>query len=390
MYADDASRLSDVEPPQRLTLPDGMTSAIIVMEVTPVDIQMFEGRHRYETVRLIANGGMGSVYEARQLGAEGFAKTVALKTIRSRLAADPEFVRLFIGEAKLVADLVHENIVQVYHLAESENGYFIVMEYVHGLTIDRFIKHHGECGLELPIELGAFIASRVCRGLDYAHRRSDRAGRELGIVHRDISSKNVLLNMEGVVKVTDFGIAKAREVMEQDEQLLMGRLEYMSPEQAARRVTDRRSDCYAAGVLTCELLTGRLPTRGTGSLQRLHQLGMSFPGPLSDLRPDLPDDLCGIIDRALQPGPEARYQTAGEMGYALEYHLYHGGYGPTNVTLGDYLKAQFPQLAAGVPEPPPMRRGGSGAVVQQRAETLFGTALDDSDDDATKRTPLPD
>jgi serine/threonine-protein kinase len=336
----------------------------------------FDGLQRYQIVRLVAEGGMGSVYEARQLGAEGFAKTVAVKTIRPHWAADTEFVRLFIGEAKLVADLVHENIVQVYQLGRDDHRYYIVMEYVRGVTVERYIRHHVDHGVPLPVELGAFIASRVCRGLEYAHARRDGTGRELGIVHRDISPKNVLLNFEGVVKVTDFGIAKARQVMEQDEQLLMGRLEYMSPEQAQRSGTDRRSDCYSVGVLTYELLTGTLPTRGAGSLERLHQLGMSYSRPIQDVRPDLPDDLCEIIDRALQPDPADRFQSAGEMGYALEYHLYHDGYGPTNVTLGDYIKGRFPELAAGVPEPLDARRAGPGARVEQRAETMFGDTLD--------------
>jgi len=345
----------------------------------PLELADFDGSQRYEIVRLIAEGGMGAVFEARQLGAEGFAKTVAVKTIRPRWAADAEFVRLFIGEAKLVADLVHENIVQVYQLGRDADRYYIVMEFVRGVTVEHYIRHHVANGDPLPVELGAFIASRVCRGLEHAHARRDDRGRDLGIVHRDISPKNVLLNFEGVVKVTDFGIAKARQLMEQDEQLLMGRMEYMSPEQAQRTATDRRSDCYSVGVLTYELLTGTLPSRGAGSLQRLHQLGMSYSRPIQAVRPELPDDLCGIIDRALQPDPDDRFQSAGEMGYALEYHLYHGGYGPTNVTLGDYLKDRFPDLASGVPEPLDVRRGGSGAGVEQRAETLFGDTLEDPD-----------
>lgn len=345
-----------------------------------MDTDVIVNEQRYEIVRPIASGGMGEVCEARQLGAEGFAKTVAIKTIRTRLAQDPEFIRLFIGEAKLVADLVHENIVQVYQLGATEDRYYIVMEYVHGLTVERFLAHHLNRERPIPVELAAFIISRVCRGLDYAHRRCDRSGRELGIVHRDVSPKNVLLNMEGVVKVTDFGIAKARQVMEQDEQLLMGRMEYMSPEQAQRRTTDRRSDCFSVGVLAWELLTGALPSRlgPAWAGEAGPRSPMADPPSLASVRSDLPADLCEIVDCALQRRPEDRFQTAGEMGYALEYHLYHEGYGPTNVTLGDYLKEHFPDLAEGVPEPLPERRDGAGAVVEQRAETLFGEALSDT------------
>ena len=328
----------------------------------------------YVMTRRLAEGGMGAVYEAKQFGAEGFQKTVAVKTILESFSTNPEFVRLFIGEAKLVADLVHENIVQVYSLNLSEEGYFIVMEYVEGVNLEQYIQTHLRQGWPLPVDLGAFIASRVCRGLEYAHQRCDRDGNGLGIVHRDVSPKNVLVNFEGVVKATDFGIAKAREVMEQDEKILMGRMEYMSPEQARRSATDRRSDIYSLGVLLYELLVGDVPTRGAGSLERLHRLGMSYPRPIQDLRPELPDDLCRIIDRALQPEPADRFQTAGEMGYALEYHLYHEGYGPTNVSLRDYVQAHFPSRRS-VVEPLPERRGPTGQTLDQRADTLFGERL---------------
>jgi eukaryotic-like serine/threonine-protein kinase len=158
--------------------------------VVSVSIELLRAAHEYQITRLIAHGGMGSVYEARQSGAAGFAKTVAIKTIRRQLAADTEFTRLFIAEAKLVADLVHENIVQVYSLNLSEEGYFIVLEYVEGINLEQFLRAHLSSGWPLPVELGAFIASRVCRGLEYAHRRRGPDGRELGIVHRDISPKN--------------------------------------------------------------------------------------------------------------------------------------------------------------------------------------------------------
>ena len=341
-------------------------------------LEKIVGSREYRIVRLIADGGMGSVYQAQQLGNAGFSKTVAIKTILDLFAADEEFVRLFIGEAKLVADLVHENIVQVYDLGLSEGRYFIVMEYVEGITLEAFVRMHLDEEMPLPAELGAFIASRVCRGLEYAHRRTDCDGRPLGIVHRDISPKNILLNFEGVVKITDFGIAKAREVMEQDEELLAGRLEYMPPEQAARKPTDGRSDLYALGVVTHELLTGKQPSQGTVSLLRLHQLGTtSFPSPIQEVRPDLPEDLAAIVDRALQPDPADRFQSASEMGYALEYHLYHEGYGPTNVTLGEYLRKHFPYAAERTQKSLRPRRHTPDFLVLQRAETIFGNRLDE-------------
>jgi serine/threonine protein kinase len=151
----------------------------------------------------------------------------------------------------------------------------------------------------------------------------------------------------------------------------------MSPEQATRKPTDCRSDLYALGVLTHELLTGELPSRGAWSLQRLHRLGLSFPKPIRETRPDVPEDLAAIVDRALQPDPAGRFQTAAEMGYALEYHLYHEGYGPTNVTLGEYLKTHFPTEVQQAHRTGVERVGDTPSVIGHRADTLFGSSLED-------------
>jgi serine/threonine-protein kinase len=187
----------------------------------------------------------------------------------------------------------------------------------------------------------------------------------------------VLLNVEGVVKLTDFGIAKAREVMEQDEDILMGRMEYMSPEQSRRDTTDARSDLYSVGVLAYETLTGKTPDRGPGSLLRQHGLGQSYPQPIHDVREEIPDGLWTIIEKALQPAPEKRFQTAAEMGFALEYYLYHKGYGPTNVSLREYLRKHFGDgLEIREPRPDETDRR-TAQVVEHRSETEYGKDLED-------------
>ena len=135
----------------------------------------------YAMVRRIAEGGMGAVYEAKQFGAEGFQKTVAVKTILESFTTNPEFVRLFIGEAKLVADLVHENIVQVYHLGKTGNIYYIALEFVEGINLEQFMDHHKALNTLPPVELSAFLISRVCRGLEYAHNKRNRDGAHLGM-----------------------------------------------------------------------------------------------------------------------------------------------------------------------------------------------------------------
>jgi len=328
-----------------------------------------DGNCRYKLVRKIAEGGMGCVYEAIQYGVEGFDKRMALKTILESYTNNYEFVRMFIGEAKLVADLVHENIVQVYQLGRYGRSYYIAMEYVDGVNLERFIDRHFELKKPLPIELGAFIVSRVCRGLEYAHNKLGRDGQPLNIVHRDISPKNVMINFEGVAKLTDFGIAKARQLMHQKEgEVLMGKVEYMSPEQASFSQTDRRSDLFSLGIVLYEVLTGQNIFACEDIYETLENVKhKEIPDPRA-FRPEIPAELARICTKALERDLSKRYQTAGEMGYDLEYYMYHDRFGPTNVTLSLYVKDLF-GVSQG--ETRPHAGGGSDNVVRRRAETMY-------------------
>ena len=311
---------------------------------------------------------MGSVFEAIQDGVEGFDKRVAIKTIRQDFTTNFEFVEMFIGEAKLVADLVHENIVQVYQLGRTGRSYYIAMEYVDGLTLESYLDRHFDTAKELPIELGAFIISRVCRGLEYAHKKLGRDGEPLGIVHRDVSPKNVMMNFEGVVKLTDFGIAKARVLMQQKEgEVLMGKAEYMSPEQARFETTDKRSDLFTLGILLYEILTGEQLFAVEDIYETLDNVKFKrVPDPQS-YRAGIPEELSRITMKALERDVERRYQTAGEMGYDLEHYMYHDRFGPTNVALSGYLRELF-----GIKEAGPAAHGrDSDKVVGQRADTMY-------------------
>ena len=171
--------------------------------------QVFEYGGQYRLLRLLAEGGMGRVFLAEQFGSSGFSKTVAIKIIHRDLVDEKMFRELFIGEAKLTADLIHENIVQVYQLVEYKQSYGIVMEYLHGTTLDGINDRLDEINDYCPPELGAFVISRVARALAYAHTKLGREGQPMGIVHRDVSPPNILVSWQGVVKLSDFGIAKA-------------------------------------------------------------------------------------------------------------------------------------------------------------------------------------
>ena len=206
-----------------------------------------QNEFRYEIVRKIFEGGMGIVYEAEQHGAREFVKRVAIKIIRPNYASQKMFIENFIGEAKLVADLIHTNISQTYHLGASGNMFFIAMELIRGVNLEQFTRRLAEKRRVLPIELAVFIVSRVARGLAYAHAKRDKDGKLLGIVHRDVSFKNIMIAFEGDVKLTDFGVAKARGFLtDQEGEVIAGKADYMSPEQADFQVTDKRSDLFSA------------------------------------------------------------------------------------------------------------------------------------------------
>ena len=296
----------------------------------------------YEMVRKVADGGMGVVYEAMQLGAGNFRKVVAVKLIREEYSAIEEFQNNFIGEARLVADLIHTNIVQTYHLGQVGGQYFMVMEFVRGLNLEQFLEQHRKMGRAIPVDLAAFIVSRVARGLTYAHAKCDREGRHLNIVHRDIGPKNVMLAYEGDVKLTDFGIAKALDLMYNEEgKVIAGKDEYLSPEQASYAVTDARADLFPLGIVLTELLLGKNIFRSVDRAQsRRNILSLRIPQ-FATLRPEIDARLERIIQRALARDRDNRYQSAAEMLTDLEVYLYSDRYGPTNEKLGVYLKELF-------------------------------------------------
>src|SRR6266516_4361215 len=206
---------------------------------------------------------MGVVYEAEQLGARGFVKRVAVKVIRQNYADQKQFIDNFIGEAKLVADLIHTNIVQTYHLGETRGIYFISMELIRGVNLEQFAQQLTDKRRVLPRELAVFIVSRIARGLAYAHSKTDKNGKPLGIVHRDVSFKNIMIAFEGDVKLTDFGIAKAKGFLIDNEgEVVAGKADYMSPEQANFQITDKRSDLFSVGVVLGHLLLNRNVFKG--------------------------------------------------------------------------------------------------------------------------------
>jgi len=305
----------------------------------------------YQLLRRIAAGGMGSVYLAQQRSYRGFKKTVAVKIINADISDNKEMIQRFTDEANLVSDLVHENILQVYNLGYDElvqdNEYrdifFIVMEFVHGKSLEQFLKAHLKMSQAPHPRISAFITSRVTRALFYAHNKCDHNGKPMNIVHRDVTPQNILIDFSGVVKLADFGIAKAVTMNMPDEgSVLLGKLNYFAPEQLQMAASGPATDIYALGLILYELLTGRRLFNAKTVTEQRDCVNNPITPP-SELNPQVEKKLEEIVLKALQPDPNERYENAREMGSALEHFLYDEGYGPTNEKLAEYMGHIFPE-----------------------------------------------
>jgi beta-lactam-binding protein with PASTA domain/predicted Ser/Thr protein kinase len=267
----------------------------------PLIDTLFDGRYRIE--RKLGAGGMANVYlaEDQELG-----RRVAIKILNDRHANDEQFVERFRREAKNAAALSHPNIVSIYDRGEAEGTYYIAMEYLDGRSLKELIVGRGPA----PVNVAVEYARQILSALRFAHRH--------GIVHRDIKPHNVLVDNEGRVKVTDFGIARAGTSQMTEAGSIVGTAQYLSPEQARGAPTDQRSDLYSLGIVLYELLTGEAPFEGDTPVEIAMRHLSTVPEPPSSLRPDLPRALDLVVMRALAKDPEDRYQSAEEMDADLE------------------------------------------------------------------------
>ena len=238
---------------------------------------------KYVVRRKLAEGGMAEIYLAAALGPEGFEKDVVIKRVRPGLAGDPEFVRMFIAEARVASRLNHANLVHIFDFDKHEDTYYLAMEYVRGHSLWELRRRCQERGVAIPPMLVAQIGMEVARGLAYAHRLTD-GGQSLNLVHRDVTPHNVLLSFDGAVKLTDFGIAKAGGHATTSG-MLKGKFAYMSPEQARGDALDARTDVFALGVTLWELLTGARLFEGDGDVAVLRAVQERLIVPPARLNP---------------------------------------------------------------------------------------------------------
>lgn len=349
---------------------------------------------RYRLLTRIGVGGMAEVWTAKSFGALGFEKLLVLKRILPELAKRPKFVDMFVHEAKLAVQLSHANIVQVFDLGKVEQkdgppSYFMAMEYVAGLDLSSLLLRCHRQKLTMPHSLCVYICSEIAKALDYAHRKRDEQGQALGIVHRDISPQNILLSWEGEVKVTDFGIAKARDSIAgsgsqemaspgpKDENTepspskarwmpVTGKLSYLSPEQSLNEPVDGRSDIFSLGIVFYEMLTGGHPFWAPSAVETVRRIRASEFPPMELSRPDIPWPLVAIVHRMLAQKREARFADAGHLHEELLGYFFGAGEraGPSH--LAKFLE-RFQDEAKALP---------AAAVFEERAGTEERTPVE--------------
>lgn len=275
---------------------------------------------RYECLLPIARGGMAAVWAARVTGARGFEKTVAIKTMLPSLNDDPNFERMFLDEARIASRIRHPNVAEILDLGEQDNLLYLVMEWVDGAPLSLVMRESFRRG-GMPIPIGVKIIQDTCAALHAAHELKGDDGRSLELVHRDVSPQNIMLTEGGIVKLVDFGVAKAlgRSAGETDTGLIRGKLAYLAPEQVVAQPLDRRTDLFAAGVILYQITTGKHPFRADNAGATMNNiLRRKVPKPSKIVGPMYPPALDEIVMRALDREQEFRFQTAADMVKALD------------------------------------------------------------------------
>jgi serine/threonine protein kinase len=295
---------------------------------------------RYELLEPLGEGGMGAVWLARLTGGHGFEKLCIVKTVLPAIAKDPEFVSRFLHEGRVLTQLHHANIAQVYDMGEEDQTLFLALEYVPGVDLSTLHQRVRLKDEQLPLPLSLYIAQQMAEGLGYAHRRTAPDGTPLQIVHRDVSPQNVMVSWDGEVKIIDFGIARSEARSRHTAGAsLMGKLGYMAPEQARGERVDHRADQYAVGVVLWELLANA-PYVPRGTVTEM-VVAMANPPvrPLTPLRPDVSPSVEATVLKALSADPSRRFPTTDDFARALMDELLRLGALPSKLQVGEYVRA---------------------------------------------------
>jgi serine/threonine protein kinase len=343
---------------------------------------------RYELIRRIAVGGMAEIYLARSAGLEGFEKLVVLKKILPQYASTPEFVAMFLDEARLVAGLSHPNIAQVYDIGLDDDGsYFFAMEFVDGEDVRQVLRTNArKRKTTLSIDLAVAITMGIAAGLHAAHERRAPDGKLVGVVHRDISPSNILVTYDGCVKLIDFGIAKAEgRRMVTRTGVLKGKSSYMSPEQTQGGQLDRRSDVFALGILLYELTCGRRPFRGDNEYATMRDIVGKAPDAPTTLVKGYPKDLEEIVLKCLEKDPGKRYQTTLQVQVALEKLARDHHLSVSSVSLAETMRELFAEKLS----PPAVVEPGKSPQLQRVLRSLTQSEREAAAARAESAEPAP-
>jgi serine/threonine protein kinase len=345
----------------------------------------------YVVYEQIGIGGMASVHRAETTGFAGFRRPVALKRMLPHVAADESLVQSFVREARLASYLRHANVAQTYDLGKVGDIYFIAMELVPGRNLREILRYCLRAKIQVPIPITLNILNQVCDALDYAHNLTDEAGAPLGIIHRDVSPSNVIVSETGVVKLIDFGIAKASgEGMQTLSGTIKGKFGYMAPEYLGGTI-DMRADLFALGIIAHELLTNRPLFGGRDDMDTLYRVKSMPIKPPSVYNALVPPEIDSIVMTALERDPDARWQRAAALRVALTTEMRRLGLAVLDQQVVDWCTQVFDNSDADTPAPTRIlrNRAPSPSVVIERIDQPHDPDFDDElDDDDLMSTRL--
>ncbi len=371
---------------------------------------------KYTLIRKLATGGMAEVFLARAEGPGGFAKKCVVKRILPHFNDDPRFIEMFLGEARLAAELNHPNLVQIFDFGQAGGQYYLAMEYIDGANLRVLNQAARRMQGPLSFPMAARLISMAAEGLHYAHELKNEQGELVNLVHRDISPDNILVSKNGAVKVVDFGIAKASTQPHLTKSgMIKGKMAYMPPEQLAREPLDRRADLFALGIVFYELVTGGMPFDATSEVSIIQAIMSQKPLEKPTVyRPDCPPELEAIINKCLEKDRTKRYASCVELQTDLETFIRNSGQSvgtreiatlvetvfenesdatlpnavvsPSglNNDLGTGLEMTHPGKSAEMPKPPP-----SAPRPNEMGTGMSNTALRSVETNAVKRSKAP-
>jgi eukaryotic-like serine/threonine-protein kinase len=328
---------------------------------------------RYELLHKLAAGGMAEIFLARQWGQGGFFRDVVIKRLFPHYAEHEHALRMFQDEARLLSELSHPNIPQVYDLGYADGYWYLAMEYLRGVSLADLCRAAAKASKPMPLAVAIGIVHQVCMALHHAHERRDREGRALRIVHRDVTPHNIMISLDAVVKVLDFGVAQTTARMDTDAGVVRGTYAYMGPEQVRGKPLDKRADVFAVGVILYELTTGRRLFRGS-DIQVMTQIVEQDVPPPSRILPNYPPELEQVVQSALARDRAKRAPSAAHMALALDQFCMRHGLVTGPLVIAHYVRTLFPYEQAaehgmGIAQVPSPGSLGSGSDPARSALT---------------------